>query len=207
MAIELSSIWFTNEQVIVPESGVQQIINTGSADTLDGNDRLTGTGANFGFVNYGTLKTGSGRDIIIGTCTDNGYIGINNASGATINTGEGNDIIISNGVLYNDGNINTGNGNDSIIASRGLNGNGSVSLGDGDDYIKSFGGRSLSGGSGNDILELPPGRYEVSSWGGAGLTLKQRYTYMAVGGFEQLIAGSTTYNPANLYWGQIIVVA
>ena len=203
---ELSSLTFTNQDDIVPASGVEQIFNTGNTTTLAGNDILIGTGSKYGFVNYGTLNTGDGRDIIIGT-SDKGYIGINNVGGARIETGDGNDTIISTGVIYNGGSIHTGNGNDSIIANQGFDGTGSVSLGDGDDYIKSFGAGNFSGGSGNDILELPPGRYEVSSWGGAGLTLKQRYTYMAVGGFEQLIAGSTTYNPANLYWGQIIVVA
>jgi hypothetical protein len=206
MAIELSTITFSDQDDFVPVSGVEQIFNTGIANTLAGNDILIGTGSTYGLVNYGTLNTGDGMDIIIGT-SGNGYIGINNASGASIQTGDGNDTIISTGVIYNGGSINTGNGNDSIIANQGFNGLGSVSLGDGDDYIKSFGAGNFYGGSGNDILELPPGRYEVSSSGGAGLILKQRYTYMPVDGFEQLIAGSTTYNPANLYWGQIIVVA
>jgi hypothetical protein len=42
----------------------------------------------------------------------------NVASQATtsLETGEGNDIITSIGVIYNEGVINTGNGNDSIIA-------------------------------------------------------------------------------------------
>jgi hypothetical protein len=206
MALELSTIWFTNQDDIVPASGVQQIFNTGIANTLDGNDMLTGTGAKFGFVNYGTLNTGSGRDIITGTCTDNGYTGINNASGATINTGEGNDIIISNGVLYNDGNINTGNGNDSIIASRGLNGDGRVYLGDGEDYIKTFGKGGVVGGNGNDILELTPGSYTVAIWGRIAVGFTKNGISMLVDGFEQLKAGSTMCDFTTLRNGQTIVV-
>lgn len=207
MALELSTIWFTNQDDIVPASGVQQIFNTGIADTLDGNDILTGTGDHFGFVNYGTLNTGSGRDIITGTCTDNGYIGINNASGATINTDDGNDMIISTGVLSNDGNINTGDGNDSIIASRGLNGNGTVYLGDGEDYIKTFGRGNVIGGNGNDILELTPGSYTVAIWGRIAVNFTKNGISMATNGFEQLIAGSTTYDFTTLRNGQTIVVA
>jgi hypothetical protein len=206
MALELSTIWFTSQDDIVPASGVQQIFNTGIANTLDGNDILTGTGANSGFVNYGTINTAGGRDIIIGTCSDDGYIGINNASGATINTGDGNDVIISTGVLYNDGSINTGNGNDSIIANRGLNGDGNVYLGDGEDYIKTFGGRSVSGGRDRDILELTPGTYTFARWGRVAIFRKDS-TVMQVVDFEQLIAGSTTYDFGSLTGGQTIFVA
>jgi hypothetical protein len=46
MAIELSTITFTDQDDIVPASGVKEIvINTGVANTLAGNDTITGTGA------------------------------------------------------------------------------------------------------------------------------------------------------------------
>ena len=205
MALELSTIWFTSQDDIVPASGVEQIFNTGIANTLDGNDILIGTGANFGFVNYGTINTAGGRDIIIGT-SNKGYIGINNAIGASIGTGDGNDTIISTGVIYNGGSINTGNGNDSIIANQGFDGSGGVSLGDGDDYIKSFGAGNFNGGNGNDILELLPGTYTFVNWFGAGKYLKKGNISMGVSDFEQLIAGSTTYNFSSLTQGQIIIV-
>jgi hypothetical protein len=43
MAIELSNIIFTDQDDIVPQSGVEPILNTGIANTLAGNDTITGT--------------------------------------------------------------------------------------------------------------------------------------------------------------------
>jgi hypothetical protein len=205
MTIELSTITFSVQDDVVPVSGVEQIFNTGIANTLAGNDILIGTGTTYGLVNYGTLNTDDGRDIIIGN-SNNGYIGINNAIGASIQTGNGNDTIISTGVIYNGGSIDTGNGDDFIIANQGFNGLGSVSLGDGDDHIKGFGTGNFDGGNGNDILELPPGTYHFVNWFGAGKELKKGNTSMGVGRFEQLMAGSTTYNFSSLTQGQIIIV-
>jgi hypothetical protein len=42
MAIELSNITFTDQDDIVPLSGVEQILNTGVANALAGNDTITG---------------------------------------------------------------------------------------------------------------------------------------------------------------------
>jgi len=56
-------------------------------------------------------------------------------------TAEGNDIITSNGVIYNEGIINTGNGNDSIIVEGtgtgyGIyNNGGAINMGEGNDSI------------------------------------------------------------------------
>jgi hypothetical protein len=44
MAIELSNIIFTDQDDVVPVSGVEEIVNTGIANTLAGNDIITGTG-------------------------------------------------------------------------------------------------------------------------------------------------------------------
>ncbi len=41
MAIELSDIIFSDQNDVVPVSGVAQIFNTGVANTLDGNDTIT----------------------------------------------------------------------------------------------------------------------------------------------------------------------
>jgi hypothetical protein len=43
MAIELSNLTFTEQDDIVPLSGVEEILNTGIANTLAGNDSITGT--------------------------------------------------------------------------------------------------------------------------------------------------------------------
>jgi hypothetical protein len=67
MAIELSNIIFTDQDDIVPLSGVEQILNTGVTNTLAGNDRITGTGNDYGFENVRTLNTDDGNDTITGT--------------------------------------------------------------------------------------------------------------------------------------------
>ena len=67
MAIDLSSLTFTDEDDIVPASGVEQILNTGIANTLAGNDRITGIGKDYGLRNVGTLNTDDGNDTITGT--------------------------------------------------------------------------------------------------------------------------------------------
>jgi len=41
MAIELSNLTFTELEDIVPKSGVEEILNTGIANTLAGNDTIT----------------------------------------------------------------------------------------------------------------------------------------------------------------------
>jgi hypothetical protein len=74
MTIELSSITFTNQADVVPESGEEDIVNTGIANTLGGNDTITGTGnvgslydpSEHGIVNSGTFNTAEGDDIITG---------------------------------------------------------------------------------------------------------------------------------------------
>ena len=74
MAIELSNLTFTEQDDIVPASGVDQIVNTGIANTFAGNDSITGTyvydpnsgndGSRSGIENFGSLDTGEGDDII-----------------------------------------------------------------------------------------------------------------------------------------------
>ena len=41
MTIELSNLTFTEQDDIVPASGVDEIVNTGVANTLAGNDTIT----------------------------------------------------------------------------------------------------------------------------------------------------------------------
>src|SRR4028118_1028297 len=79
MAIELSNLTFTEQDDIVPSSGEEQILNTGIANTLAGNDIIIGTkeiSTDAGFqkglnsiFNSGTLNTADGNDLITGTLT------------------------------------------------------------------------------------------------------------------------------------------
>jgi len=69
MALDLSNLTFTEQDDIVPASGVEEIFNTGITNTLAGNDAITGTGFT-GIENYSTLNTDDGNDIITGNSTD-----------------------------------------------------------------------------------------------------------------------------------------
>ena len=146
MAIDLSNLTFTEQDDIVPESGVEQIVNTGIANTLAGNDVITGTGSNtdfsLGIHNWdgteestASINTGEGNDTITGTSNGNSYsLGIFNWG--FIDTGEGNDVISATGSVYGIYNysytiydyehktqrksitrIDTGDGNDKIIGT------------------------------------------------------------------------------------------
>jgi hypothetical protein len=126
MAIELSDITFTEQDDIVPASGVEEIFNTGIVNTLAGNDIITGTGGNnFGagiHNELGFINTSYGNDKITGIYNQrqNFFFGyaIDNRQ-ATINTGDGDDIIRgtvisegyginNNGGLFNQGGTNVG---------------------------------------------------------------------------------------------------
>jgi hypothetical protein len=168
MAIELSNLTFTEQDDIVPVSGEEQIVNTGVANALAGNDTITGIGAppynpgsEYGLFNSGTLNTAEGNDIITGTA---GWAGIINSG--TLNTAEGNDIITANSGLgngfNNTGTLNTGEGNDTITAggrTPGMSTSGTFNTAEGDDVIRGSGlynGISISGifdtGDGNDSI-------------------------------------------------------
>src|SRR4028119_205638 len=133
MTIDLSTITFTNQADIVPESGEEYIVNTGIANTLAGNDTITGIGlphnpstpsSGYGIFNTGTLNTAEGNDTITGVGRYDFY-NPNPASGygiyntGTFNTAEGKDIITGTGDqggIYNTGTLNTAEGNDIITA-------------------------------------------------------------------------------------------
>src|SRR4028118_1162217 len=143
MTIDLSTITFTNGADIVPVLGQDDIINTGIANTLDGNDTITGIGlgsnpytpnSGYGIFNTGTLNTAEGNDIITGTARYN-FFNPSPASGygiyntGTLNTAEGDDIIDSTGEIggiYNTSTFNTAEGNDTISAGGGLTGYGII---------------------------------------------------------------------------------
>src|SRR4028118_915708 len=138
MTIELSNITFTNEADIIPVFGIEKIVNTGIANTLAGDDTITGIGGIFGeservngierasgIENIGTLNTADGNDIITGIGIT---YGVNISDDGTLNTGDGDDIILGIHNLSEDaiddgdfglginhfGIINTGEGNDLI---------------------------------------------------------------------------------------------
>jgi hypothetical protein len=177
MAIELSNLTFTGENDIVPASGDEEIVNTGIANTLAGNDGITGTGYdNHGFKNVGTLNTDDGNDTIIGQIdfyqANPDIYGIFNSG--TLNTGEGNDVITGSAFFYglfNSGTLNTGEGDDVIIgSSRAIgiyNPEGSIfDTGDGNDLIRT-GNRgaihnysnTFTTGDGNDTIQGGDGDY------------------------------------------------
>src|SRR4028118_47011 len=76
MAIELSNLTFTEQDDVVPASGVEKIFNTGIANTLAGDDIINGESGNSiggvgapppngGIFNTGTLNTDGGNDRLL----------------------------------------------------------------------------------------------------------------------------------------------
>jgi hypothetical protein len=181
MAIELSSLTFTEQDDVVPAFGVREtLINTGIANTLAGNDRITGVGdgSRYSISNYGTLNTAEGNDIIIAENEDVLSPGLFNYLGI-IDTGNGNDTITGTGVnvISNlDGTINTGNGEDSIICQGRFANSGNVFLGEGNDSISArFTGPSsaidhclgiIDTGNGNDTITGAGNYYGISNMNG-----------------------------------------
>jgi len=156
MAIELSSLTFTEQDDIVPASGVEEILNTGIANTLAGNDKITGTSAEYnligeptgdgtgfynigtGFYNIGTLNTADGNDMITGIHTPTDPY---NSIGLDIK---------SYGILHEAGTIDTGNGNDIITGISEARINDGSSNNNFGIYISS--NSTLDTGKGNDII-------------------------------------------------------
>lgn len=176
--IYLSEQTFTNQADIVPPSGTAQIINNEVANTLAGDDSITGTGINEnGIYNQGTINTDNGNDIITGKTTGTGYImGI--YSHGVISTGNGSDIIVGNGKTYgvfsDFGTIDTGNGNDTITGEGEVgfsNQLGTINTGNGNDIItgtatgSNFSGMFNSGiiniGKGNDTITVTGDAYGI----------------------------------------------
>jgi len=160
MAIELSNLTFTEQDDVVPAFGVEQIVNTGIANTLAGNDTINGRGGKYSILNIGTLNTADGNDIITGLPSEfdqdrNDFgAGIRN-EGGTIYTDNGNDTITGwhnanqrensfdgYGIDNERGIIDTGNGDDYITGVNQIRGGvgiqslgGIINTGDGNDRI------------------------------------------------------------------------
>jgi len=163
MALELSDITFTEQDDIVPASGVEEIFNTGITKTLAGNDIITGENTysipegpipvNSGIRTYGgILDTGNGNDTITGLYNElkgDSFAGFGiYIIESTIDTGNGDDIItgisidIGQGIQSYRSLIKTGEGNDIIT--------GIVQGGEGVGI--SHGYSTIDTGNGNDII-------------------------------------------------------
>ena len=160
---------------------MDEILNTGVANTLAGNDTITSTGTKFnllryletsgtGFYNIGTLNTADDNDIITGIHSPNesdpypdNPIGLGNIRSygifndrGTIDTGDDNDIII--GISQ----ANRGIGDSSTFYARGITSQeGSINTGNGNDTIMGTGTdtgidislySTLDTGKGDDII-------------------------------------------------------
>jgi hypothetical protein len=201
MAIELSNLTFTEQDDIVPPSGVEPIFNTGIPNTLAGNDILTGTwstisdgiiidpskytyGAIIGFYNTGTLNTADGNDIVTGIIPT-GLLGYFTAAiyneGGTIDTGDGNDIITGRYGLKDDVDKSTGYGIYSL---------GTIDTGDGDDLIT---GTAPSNGGGISFTDADiitsNGNDTINGIGGVGLS-NYDGTNIDTGNGDDIITGT-----------------
>ena len=174
MAIELSNLTFTEQDDIVPASGVEQIVNTGIANTLAGEEIITGTAIRgigppgiyntvYGLYNRGTLNTDDDNDIIMGICSEAegnfndevNYFGFSNDKGI-IDTGDGNDTIIgtNNITPY------ITNGGSTFNSMGFWSYSGIVKTGNGDDILMGTGQTigfsnyysTLDTGNGNDMI-------------------------------------------------------
>jgi len=118
--------------------GFYGLNNSGTLNTEEGDDIITGRADATGLNNSGTLNTGEGNDTITSTNSTSAYQPAMYNSGS-IDTSDGNDIIAATGrsigIDNNRGTINTGNGEDSIISRGNLINRGGVFLGDGNDSI------------------------------------------------------------------------
>jgi hypothetical protein len=117
------------------------IDNIGTINAGNGNDSITSLRGKF--FNRGNVFLGEGNDSITANTDLPNSVLLENFN--FIGTGDGNDIITSTGIIYNQGVIETGNGDDSIIVdviddltgtSYGIyNNGGAINMGDGNDSI------------------------------------------------------------------------
>jgi hypothetical protein len=189
MVLDLSSIWFTDQDDIVPEYGYgEQILNGYFVDTYAGNDKITGTGREgetYGFKNEGTLNTDDGDDIITGTLLYNRHSntrgGFSIINFGTLNTGEGNDLIDGGGSfgytvfsgIYTPGTLNAGGGDDTLTGRGPEDGivveTGTLNMGEGNDLINAYVnygiglslgyGGTIDTGNGDDSIIITQGAF------------------------------------------------
>jgi len=119
------------------------IFNDGTINTGNGQDSIISMG---NFTNRGGVFLGEGNDSL--TASIIAQVGLPNRAIENFNaieTGDGDDIITSTGVIYNEGVINTGDGHDSIIVNGGVDGTGTG-------YGIYNNGGSINTGNGNDSI-------------------------------------------------------
>jgi hypothetical protein len=187
MAVELSNLTFTDQADVFPASGAEVILNNGIANTLAGDDIITGTGinGNFGFHNESYINTGEGNDIITG------IDGILNEG--IINTGNNNDSIIAEGDFITEfySLITTGEGNDTITSTNDFYNYGGIATEEGDDIIAITGNfynaDVITTGSGRDSIILN-GDYLLIYGGGGIVYLQEDEDY-----FKGFFEGSDVY--------------
>jgi hypothetical protein len=220
MALDLSSVKFTNQDDLAPASGTAEIVNSAVVDTLNGNDVITGNGQTLRQVLFygsltvgvyngsgGAISTGEGLDAIVGY----GGVGIFNDLTATIGTGNGNDTVSGCGCDYgkyskgilNSGKIATASGSDTIIgnaygeSSVGISNSGSISTEDGDDNVVgsgSAGGISNSGsGSKGGLIDTGNGNDNIRGESDRDWGIYNGYNAtISTGNGEDSIVGVTT---------------
>ena len=212
MAIGLSALIFTEQDDIVPEAGqYHQIFNTYIANTLAGNDSITGTiydddpyydPNNYsGFINWGELNTDDGNDIITGRVLyahhSDRPSGYNIINFGTLNTGEGNDMIDGSNQnggyfplysgIYNSGTLNAGEGDDTITA-----------VGVGSEGFDNYG--TLNTEDGNDIITAFSGYHGGFGYSGIGFLNGEGSTLDTGEGNDTIIGGSSNPSSAIVNW-------
>lgn len=90
------------------ENGINNLYSGDYIATGKGKDKITGVGGTHGIINYGTISTGPGEDIV--DATKGGFWG----TGKT-NLGTGNDLLKGFGLGFFDG----GSGNDKVLFTQG----------------------------------------------------------------------------------------
>jgi hypothetical protein len=205
MAIELSTITFTNGSDVVSRSGAEQISVSRTVNTLGGDDIINGANEEipnrytYSFFNDSTLNTNDGNDIITGIFTPNESLyfkntgGISNAGSpeniegeiATINTGDGNDTIT--GIIRELSNPYLSFNGSGIKNAKGI-----IDMGEGDDVITGIGDYgigihnepgTIDTGAGNDIITgISKKSYGIDSRFGNIITGDDNDTIMGTGG-------------------------
>ncbi len=216
------TLYYPDDSIPLPVNNYG-IYNSGTIDTGDGNDTITGINSSnmykpknyislydwdtiaiynpdkIGIYNGGTINTDYGNDSII---SQGKFINSGN-----VFLGEDDDTITSYGVIYNSGKIETGRGDDSIIADTfyaGFDGLGSVSLEDGNDSLRGFGNGNFNGGQGVDTLQLTSGGSYIVGISGTAVSFTMGNSVMNTSDFEIFIAGGTVYDLTELFNGRTI---
>jgi hypothetical protein len=141
MVLQLSNMTFTNWADVVPSSGADSILNSWSANTLAGNDTITGLGfgnrtrnsTNYGIYNSGTLNTAEGDDLVRGVYNPTRYF-YSTYDGLLNDTGN---IYLNNIVLGDDDSLILNNDDNVILPvyGYGIYNSSTIVTGEGDDII------------------------------------------------------------------------